>query len=118
MHVQKFTIAQGKNEVDLPQGSKVLSAVAKQGVAAVYALVPEDIEDIGSVRHLFFAAPTGEPLTFDSVADGWPDHLSEVNCTFLGTVREPGSYTWHVFEVATSSALPSELVASSAEAHA
>ena len=91
MRVKKLRLQEGMNEVHLPQGSQVLSVVEKDSYAALYVTVPVDSEDLPAEAATFMAVPTD----VDFVAD-------ETNSTFVGSVRKPGTFTWHVFRLASA----------------
>lgn len=110
MEVEKYTIQHGTNTLPMMQGTRVLSACAKHGHAVLYVVSPDNATE--KVDRRFVAVATGEALVAEG--DGAAEELTEANSTFVGTVREPGSYTWHVFEVAGQ--LPSELAAHSEHA--
>lgn len=100
MRVMKYPLQQGLNEIEMPQQATVLSAIAKGGGGALYVQVTD--EDSEMETRAFLALQTGETSPIDPT-----------NSTFIGSLREPGSHTWHVFEVAATApdALPEHLTA-------
>lgn len=105
MRVWKWALAPGYNEIAVPLGAKPLSVVAQHGVS-LFMAVSGDEPDEQKDTQAFYVALTGEEIPLDA-------STSE----FLGTVREPGAFVAHVFQVAPQEEpLPPSLVAIGDEA--
>lgn len=75
----------GSQVMDLPEGSKILSAMAQRDEVVLYALVDDDVQT--TCGHMIRIVGTGHPF---------PDCHEHY---YLGTVMtHGGSLVWHVFE--------------------
>src|SRR3954454_9851385 len=96
MNVVKHPLSLGETVIEVPSGSQFLSVVAKSGGAVAYFAQPDADGSEGGETLTFYAAETGGSV---------PD-----NALFVGSVRERGSHTWHVWQtVLVPDALPPEL---------
>lgn len=103
MRIYKWPLPMGYSEIEVPLGTDPLSVVAQREVV-LYGAVPD--EPSGETERLaFYVALTGEE--FPDIAVG----------RFFGSVREPGNFVAHVFQVVAASpeALPEALTATEAE---
>lgn len=90
MRVLKFEIHEGLNTHALPVDAQVLSVVEKGKDAALYVAAEDGWEDKPTESVAFQAVPTDHDFDADST-----------NATFIGSVRNPGTWTWHVFRLAS-----------------
>jgi hypothetical protein len=90
MRVLKFEIHEGVNTHAIPVGAQVLSVVEKGHGANLYVAVKDGWED----------KPT-EEVVFQAVATDTDFPADSTNSTFIGSVRNPGTWTWHVFRLAS-----------------
>lgn len=102
MHVEKYELEHGVNQLPLPYAAIVLSVVEKAHSVALYVAVGDGAMDMPTSTRTFVAVETGENI---EVGDG----VDTSNSTFIGSVRKAGTFTWHVFEVAGVAPLPDAL---------
>lgn len=85
--VWKYPLFLGKNELELPRGSRILYVADQSGIPTLWALVDTDPEHPREVRNLVVRG-TGHPVDVK---------VEDYICTW-----QAPPYVWHLFELPRS----------------